>query len=119
SLRKKLKTNFGIQLPDVPDDEQWKPSIYFDSVNSEVRRQSRWEVDRDAAWLGFFTFSKFMMWRDLDATASATRSSMYSLVRMTTLTLFRLLSPTMSRSTNASIFPNAPVSLTPIVRKRL
>ena len=31
-LREKLKTSFGIQLPDIPDDEQWKPSIYFDSV---------------------------------------------------------------------------------------
>jgi very-short-patch-repair endonuclease len=71
SLREKLKTNFGIQLPDVPDDEQWKPSIYFDSVNREIRPQPRWEVDRLAAGLGFFTFSKFMMWRDLDATAWA------------------------------------------------
>jgi len=71
SLREKLKTNFGIQLPDVPDDEQWKPSIYFDSVDCEIRRQPRWEIDREAAGVGFFTFSKFMMWRDLDATAWA------------------------------------------------
>jgi Protein of unknown function (DUF4011) len=34
SLREKLKTNFGIQLPDISDDEQWKPSIYFDSDKS-------------------------------------------------------------------------------------
>jgi very-short-patch-repair endonuclease len=71
SLREKLRTNFGIQLPDIPDDEQWKPSIYFDSVNREIIRQPRWEVDRYAAGLGFFTFSKFMMWRDLDATVWA------------------------------------------------
>jgi hypothetical protein len=69
SLREKLKTNFGIQLPDIPDDEQWKPSTYFDRITREIRRQPRWEVDRDAAGVGFFTFSKFMMWRDLDATA--------------------------------------------------
>src|SRR5262249_32640275 len=42
SLREKLKTNFEIQLPDVPDDEQWKPSIYFDKVRREIRRQPTW-----------------------------------------------------------------------------
>src|SRR5262249_52796589 len=74
SLREKLKTNFGIYLPDIPDDEQWKPSIYFDSVTREIGRQPRWEVDGHAAGLGFFTFSKFMMWRDLDAAAWANNS---------------------------------------------
>jgi hypothetical protein len=69
SLREKLKTNFGIQLPDIPDDEQWQPSVYFDKVGREIRRQQRWEVDRQAAGVGFFTFSKFMMWRDLDVAA--------------------------------------------------
>ena len=70
-LREKLKTSFGIQLPDIPDDEQWKPSIYFDSVTREIGRQPRWEVDRNAAGIAFFTFSKFMMWRDLDSAAWA------------------------------------------------
>jgi very-short-patch-repair endonuclease len=69
SLREKLKTNFGIQLPDILDDEQWRPSNYFDRVTREIQRQPRWEVDRHAAGIGFFTFSKFMMWRDLDPTA--------------------------------------------------
>src|SRR6266436_4350202 len=69
SLREKLRTNFGIQLPEFPDDDQWKPSVYFDSVSREIGRQPRWEVDRDAVGIAFFQFSKFMMWRDLDATA--------------------------------------------------
>jgi Protein of unknown function (DUF4011)/AAA domain len=69
SLREKLRTNFGIQLPDISDDEQWKPSVYFDSVSREIGRQPRWEVDRQAVGIGFFTFSKFMMWRDLDASS--------------------------------------------------
>src|SRR5262249_29886460 len=68
SLREKLKTNFEIQLPDIPDVEQWKPSIYFDNVRREIRRQPTWDVDSLAVGLGFFTFSKFMMWRDLDVT---------------------------------------------------
>ena len=67
SLREKLKSNFDIRLPDIPEDEQWNPSNYYDKVAREIRRQLRWEVDREAVGLGFFTFSKFMMWRDLDA----------------------------------------------------
>jgi very-short-patch-repair endonuclease len=66
SLREKLRTNFGVQLPPIPDGERWKPSIYFDEIENEIRRLPRWEVDRTAIGLGFFSFSKFMMWRDLD-----------------------------------------------------
>jgi hypothetical protein len=65
SLREKLKSNFGISLPDIPDDEQWTPSSYCSLVNHEIARQPRWEVDRHAIGLGFFSFSKFLMWRDL------------------------------------------------------
>jgi very-short-patch-repair endonuclease len=68
SLREKLKTDFGIQLQDIPDDEEWKPSSYFQSVSRQIRRQPRWHVESHAVGLGFFTFSKFMMWRDLDPT---------------------------------------------------
>jgi len=68
SLREKLITNFGIKLPDFPDDDEWKPSTYFGKVARAVSRQPRWEVDREGSGLGFFTFAKFMMWRDLDAT---------------------------------------------------
>ena len=67
SLREKLKSNFDVKLPDIPDDEQWRPSDYYDKIAREIRRQTRWEVDRHAIGLGFFTFSKFMMWRDLHA----------------------------------------------------
>ena len=65
SLREKLKSNFDINLPDIPDDEQWNPSTYYESVSREIGRQPRWRVDREAIGLGFFTFSKFLMWRDL------------------------------------------------------
>ena len=65
SLREKLKSNFDINLPDIPENEQWKPSNYFGSVSREIKRQPRWHVDVEAIGLGFFTFSKFLMWRDL------------------------------------------------------
>ena len=65
SLREKLKSNFDIDLPDIPDDDLWRPSSYYKAVNREIRRQQRWRVDDEAIGLGFFTFSKFLMWRDL------------------------------------------------------
>jgi hypothetical protein len=65
SLREKLKSNFDINLPDIPDNDQWKPSSYYDIVAQDIRRQPRWHVENEAMGLGFFTFSKFLMWRDL------------------------------------------------------
>jgi very-short-patch-repair endonuclease len=65
SLREKLKSNFDINVPDIPDDEQWTPSAYYSKVARAIARQNRWEVDGSAVGLGFFTFSKFLMWRDL------------------------------------------------------
>ena len=67
SLREKLRSEFSVLLPDVPDDDQWLPSTYCESVARQITRYKRWEVQADTVGLGFFTFSKFMMWRDLDA----------------------------------------------------
>jgi hypothetical protein len=65
SLREKLKSNFDITLPELPEEDDWNPSSYFQKVSREIRRQSRWSVDSEAVGLGFFTFSKFLMWKDL------------------------------------------------------
>ncbi len=67
AFREKLRSDFGLTLPDIPETEGWKPSDYFALIEAEVGRQRRWQVERDSIGLGFFTFSKFMMWRDLDA----------------------------------------------------
>jgi hypothetical protein len=69
SLREKLRTNFGMQIPEIPDGEDWKPSEYFDEVAEQISRLPKWQVNENAIGLGFFTFSKFMMWRDLDPSA--------------------------------------------------
>jgi very-short-patch-repair endonuclease/KaiC/GvpD/RAD55 family RecA-like ATPase len=66
SLAEKLRL-FGIALPDIKDDEEWLPSEYLNEVANTVAGQRRWTVDRASIGLGFFTFSKFLMWRDLDA----------------------------------------------------
>lgn len=67
SLRERLRQTNGIELPDLPDGDDWLPSTHLKAVASAVAGEERWAVDFSACGLGFFTFSKFLMWRDLDA----------------------------------------------------
>jgi very-short-patch-repair endonuclease len=67
SLAEKLRSTFGICLPELPESDEWLPSEYMGAVASIVAGQQRWSVDGAGIGLGFFTFSKFLMWRDLDA----------------------------------------------------
>jgi hypothetical protein len=67
SLLEKLKNEFRCSLPNIPESEDWKPSDYFDAVEQEIHRYRKWAVEKEAIGLAFFTFSKFLMWRDLDA----------------------------------------------------
>ncbi len=66
SLEEKLRTEFGLTLPPLPDPEEMDVVGYLDVVAEAVREQPRWAVERGAAVLGFFSFSKFLMYRDLD-----------------------------------------------------
>ena len=65
SLRAKLESDFGIGLPNFLDGSDWLPSEYFDSVRAAVSSQPRWRVEADRMVLGFYSFAKFLMWRDL------------------------------------------------------
>ena len=69
SLAAKLKTEFGLDLPKFPagEDEELVPTRYAQALAAAVAGQSRWEVQPDAMTLGFFSFAKFLMYRDLDA----------------------------------------------------
>lgn len=66
-LQQRLKGDFGIDLPDVEADEGWTPTAYFDAVRDVVSGSERWSINDDAIQLGFFSFSKLLMYRDLDA----------------------------------------------------
>lgn len=66
SLAEKLRGTFGVRLPDLPEGDEWSATSYLDAVETAVAAQRRWEVSDRAIGLGFFTFSKFLMWRDLD-----------------------------------------------------
>ena len=65
-LQQRLKADFGIALPDIEPDEGWLPSSYFDEVEAAIGSRERWKIDRDGIQLGFFSFSKLLMYRDLD-----------------------------------------------------
>jgi Protein of unknown function (DUF4011)/AAA domain len=66
SLRAKLKAEFGIDLPEVPEMDEIEPGAYFDAVTREVADQPRWEVLGDDMVVWFFSFAKYLMYRDLD-----------------------------------------------------
>ena len=66
SLQSKLKLDFGIELPDLPDVEELSLDEYFDSVEKAVAGHERWNVLREDIVLGEFSFAKFLMYRDLD-----------------------------------------------------
>ncbi len=65
-LQERLKTDFGVALPDVAEDEGWTPGRYAAAVAERVATCPRWSVSPDAMQLGFFSFAKLLMLRDLD-----------------------------------------------------
>lgn len=65
SLQLRLKEE-GVELPDLPDMEDLSPNAYATSVARAVEGMPGWEVQTDRIVLGFFSFAKLMMYRDLD-----------------------------------------------------
>ena len=71
SLLEKLKSEFSIQLPSIPerdDSEQLNVQSYCEKVEAKIRDMPRWTVNTSAIALGFFSFTKFLMYHDLDTT---------------------------------------------------
>jgi very-short-patch-repair endonuclease len=66
SLLAKLQQDFGVSLPDVPDTEDLQPTNYFSDIEKLIAAQSRWQVRRNDMVLWFFSFAKYLMYRDLD-----------------------------------------------------
>ncbi|WP_028987062.1 DUF3320 domain-containing protein [Thermicanus aegyptius] len=68
SLITKAKAEFGISIPTLPEEEEIDVAQYFLQVEEAIQSEPRWSVDRQAIVLGFFSFGKFLMYRDLDVT---------------------------------------------------
>jgi hypothetical protein len=64
-LAERLKADFGISLPPISEDDEWRPTEYFRAIEAAIQGQRRWSVDCTGVELGFFSFSKLLMFHDL------------------------------------------------------
>jgi very-short-patch-repair endonuclease len=72
SLAAKMRSDFGLQLPDIDAEGDFDTASllgYFAQVQEAVRTQERWKVVPAEGVLGFFSFGKFLMYKDLDPKA--------------------------------------------------
>ncbi len=66
SLEAFLDRVHGIRLPAFEAGDGFDPTAYFGEVADAVSAKPGWEVQPDVVVLGFFSFAKFLMYRDLD-----------------------------------------------------
>jgi very-short-patch-repair endonuclease len=66
SLQARMRADFGLTIEDFPDEDEVDLRAYAARVAAAVKPHSRWQVLPDAMVLGFFSFAKFLMYRDLD-----------------------------------------------------
>lgn len=64
TLRERLAQD-GVVVPELDDELDLK--VYLDAVEAAVSPKSGWEVDRSHVSLGFFSFTRYLMYLDLDA----------------------------------------------------
>lgn len=65
-LQERLRQDFGLALPEVEEAEDWAPSDYFAKMRDLIAGKPGWSIDGDGMQLGFFSFAKLLMHRDLD-----------------------------------------------------
>jgi len=65
SLQSKIKQDFGLTIPGLPDEMDIQLNEYYDALTKVIEAYERWEVDRSSVALGFFSFSTFLMYNDL------------------------------------------------------
>jgi hypothetical protein len=64
-LQQRLRDDFGIALPEIEISEEWQPSDYFAQIIELTAKFPKWKVDPNGIQLGFYSFSKLLMYRDL------------------------------------------------------
>ncbi|WP_212005788.1 DUF3320 domain-containing protein [Chitinophaga sp. HK235] len=67
SLEAKMKADFNIGIPGLPETEDFDVNEYFTAVSAAIEGMSGWKVEPNTIELGFFSFGKFMIYNDLDA----------------------------------------------------
>ena len=66
SLETKLKQDFNVRLPEMPSEDDLDVDDYLARVERAVAKQPRWSVARNEIHLNFFSFSKLLIYKDLD-----------------------------------------------------
>lgn len=66
TLQAKMKAEFALTIEDFKDEDEVDLAGYCARIAETVSNHKRWEVLPDSMVLGFFSFSKFLMYRDLD-----------------------------------------------------
>ena len=66
ALQERMRGDFGIGLPDVPETDNWLPSAYFSAVAAAISSKRRWSIDTEGVEIGFYSSSKFLIMRDLE-----------------------------------------------------
>lgn len=69
SLAEKLDIEFGVTLPLLDNDgnDSFDLNAYFTRVEKAIENMPDWSVEKDSMCIGFFSFAKFLMYKDLDA----------------------------------------------------
>ena len=66
SLEAKLKQDFSVRLPEMASEDDLDVDDYLARVERAVAKQPRWSVERNEIHLNFFSFSKLLIYKDLD-----------------------------------------------------
>jgi len=66
SLVVKMRADFGVQLPGIDEEEDIDVDVYYQKVIKAIASDPKWLVNPDEMSLGFFSFGKFLMHKDLD-----------------------------------------------------
>ena len=65
SIAAKLRgSEFGLKMP--PLSETVEPDSYFQAVSAMIQHKPNWRVNTQAIALAFFSYAKFLMYKDLD-----------------------------------------------------
>ena len=66
SLEAKLKQEFNVRLPEMPAEHDLDVEDYLARAEKAVAKKDRWSVERNEVHLNFFSFSKLLIYKDLD-----------------------------------------------------
>ncbi|MDQ0392207.1 hypothetical protein J3R73_001999 [Labrys monachus] len=69
SIQAKLRDEFGLAVEGFTDEDDIDVAAYLGKVAAVVAGKARWKVLPDAMMLGLFSFSRYLMYRDLDPAA--------------------------------------------------